>query len=113
MEFTLDQTKASQGKAWFQKLGCASCHAMGQVELATASQLTRTGTPWQERGCLSAEPGEDQPRYSISEKEKSLISQVLDQLSDDPEKRSQPSSSLNFGCSSSARLVTRVTDSGS
>ncbi len=88
MEFTLDQTKASQGKAWFQKLGCASCHAMGQVELATASQLTRTGTPWQERGCLSAEPGEDQPRYSISEKEKSLISQVLDQLSDDPEKRS-------------------------
>ena len=47
MEFTLDRDEGFTGKAGSKTV--APLAMRWASELATASQLTRTGTPWQER----------------------------------------------------------------
>jgi len=82
--FELDLTKASQGKAWFQKLACASCHQVDQMEPAVASNILQDGAITVEDGCLAPSPMEGLPRYALSVSEREAIATALNHLHETP-----------------------------
>jgi cytochrome c2 len=75
--FVVDKTKASQGQAWFHKLGCASCHAI--TESGASSIAAFEAKPLKETdaesnpGCLSDNPGISSAFYYLTSIERQAI----------------------------------------
>ena len=81
MAFAIDKTKASQGKAWFNKLGCASCHqidASGAPSVASiqgkALSALEPGSP---QACFQETPGATAARYQLSATEREAVRSAL------------------------------------
>lgn len=73
--FVPDPIKAEQGRALFQKLACAACHAPGQEpkapdSFASLPKLARLNV---EKGCLSDAPAAGTPRYALSAAQRSAL----------------------------------------
>jgi hypothetical protein len=81
---SIDKTKASQGQAWFHKLGCASCHTIS--ESGAASIAAFEAKPFNEieiesnQGCLSDNPGISSAFYYLTTSERQAIAHSISQL---------------------------------
>lgn len=79
--FVVDKTKASQGKAWFNKLGCASCHDI--ADSGAASMAAFQAKPLTEidaesgQSCFSESPGHNAAFYYLSASERMAIKSAL------------------------------------
>ena len=82
--FSIDKTKASQGQAWFRKLGCASCHTIlesgaASIAASEAKPLISIGID-SGKGCLSDEPGISSPLYHLTSSEREAITSSISQI---------------------------------
>jgi cytochrome c2 len=79
--FVIDKTKASQGKAWFNKLGCASCHSISDSSAtliaAFEAKPLKDIEMRSDRGCLSDNPAVSEAFYYLSTSEKQAIASAL------------------------------------
>lgn len=84
IEFVVDKTKASQGQAWFHKLGCASCHSItpsGATSIAAfkAKSLEEIEIE-SKQGCLSENPGTSSAFYYLTSSERQSIVASISQM---------------------------------
>jgi cytochrome c2 len=80
-EFAVDKTKASQGKAWFAKLGCGSCHNIADASATAIDAFA--AKPFAELvadadgGCLSSNPSAGAAFYYLTAAERNAILTTL------------------------------------
>lgn len=71
----IDPAKAAEGKALFQSLGCASCHALGNSTPAPAA-TPLAGKNLAETGCLATAPTPGVPWFDLSEGQRAALSAI-------------------------------------
>ncbi len=73
--FTADAAKAERGRQMFADLNCAACHQLGVPgRKAKPLELLAARQP---RGCLSAKPGANVPRFDINDRQRQVILALL------------------------------------
>ncbi len=87
-EFAVEAVKAASGRAWFEKLNCAACHALddGLAPVATGRKAQPLATLAQRtaNGCLADTVPAASPRYDLTDTQRAALRQTLsaaDQLS--------------------------------
>lgn len=74
--FTVDAAKAARGKQIFAEMNCATCHAGTDVPKRGAKPFARLAAR-QPRGCLSAKPGANVPKFDITDRQRQVILALL------------------------------------
>lgn len=75
--FTVDRDKAQSGKKVFGSLGCASCHAINDIEPRPAARGLASLDVNSKDGCLSPAVRKDLPQYHLSESQRASIASAL------------------------------------
>ncbi|MBK9140761.1 MAG: hypothetical protein IPM17_18740 [Verrucomicrobia bacterium] len=79
--FTVDPRKARAGRDWFQRLGCAACHALGREkpELVVRPSAPALADLSAEagRGCLAEHPPSGVPRFHLRNDQRNALRTAL------------------------------------
>jgi len=74
--FTVDATLAANGQQLFTDMNCAACHEGIASPKRAAKPLAQIAAR-QPRGCLSARPGPNVPKFEISDRQRQVILALL------------------------------------
>jgi len=81
-KLAVDAVKASRGKELFSSLGCAACHQVGGVMIASSPVTKALNSLDAEKpdGCLGARPGQGLPRFSFSDSQRAVLRNTLQRV---------------------------------
>jgi mono/diheme cytochrome c family protein len=78
VDFKLDPTQVEQGRNLFGTLQCASCHQTGdKFTVANATPTLLKANAARQDSCLSANPADGLPRYSLSDQQRTALRGAL------------------------------------